>query len=109
MGKKLFVLDTNVILHDFNCVNSFDDNDVAIPITVLEEMDRFKTGHNQINYNARMFTRILDGLSGDKHQPGSLHSGFEIWGYHVSIHNDVPSHHHGSNTPVYGICCRACR
>jgi PhoH-like ATPase len=66
MGKKLFVLDTNVILHDFNCLHSFQDNDIAIPMTVLEEIDRFKTGHAQVNYNARHFSRVLDGLSGDK-------------------------------------------
>lgn len=66
MAQKLFVIDTNVILHDFNCLHNFSDNDVLIPMPVLEEMDRFKTGHNQINYNAREFTRILDSLSGEK-------------------------------------------
>lgn len=66
MPKKLFVLDTNVILHDFNCINNFDEHDIVIPITVLEEIDYFKKGQDQINYNARSFSRILDGLSGDK-------------------------------------------
>jgi PhoH-like ATPase len=66
MAKKIFVLDTNVILHDFNCINSFQDNDIAVPITVLEEIDRFKRGHDLIHYNAREFTRILDTLSGDQ-------------------------------------------
>ncbi len=65
-ARKIFVLDTNVILHDFNCINSFEDNDVVIPITVLEEIDQFKKGQDQINYNAREFIRTLDGLSGDK-------------------------------------------
>ena len=64
--KKLFVLDTNVILHDYNCVYRFEDNDVVLPITVLEELDNFKKGHQQIHYNAREFIRILDGLAGDK-------------------------------------------
>jgi PhoH-like ATPase len=64
--KKLFVLDTNVILHDYTCIHCFQDNDIAIPITVLEEIDRFKSGHAQVNYNARQFSRILDGLSGDQ-------------------------------------------
>lgn len=64
--KKIFVLDTNVILHDFNCLDSFEDNDIVIPITVLEEIDSFKHGQNQIHFNAREFTRILDNLSGEK-------------------------------------------
>jgi len=66
MGKKIFVLDTNVILHDYNCIYSFENNDIAIPITVLEEIDQFKKGNNQINFNAREFIRILDSLSGEK-------------------------------------------
>ena len=66
MAKKVFVLDTNVILHDYNCIHSFQDNDIVIPITVLEEIDNFKRGQDQIHYNAREFVRILDGLSGDK-------------------------------------------
>lgn len=66
MAKKLFVLDTNVILHDYNCIYSFDTNDVAVPITVLEEIDQFKKGHEQIHFNVREFIRILDGLSGEK-------------------------------------------
>ena len=63
--KKLFVLDTNVILHDFSCIHSFENNDIVIPITVLEEIDGFKHGKDQIHYNAREFIRTLDGLSGD--------------------------------------------
>lgn len=66
MATKIFVLDTNVILHDYNCIHSFQDNDIVIPITVLEEIDNFKRGQDQIHYNAREFIRILDGLSGDK-------------------------------------------
>ncbi|UCF62817.1 MAG: PhoH family protein [bacterium] len=66
MAKKLFILDTNVILHDYNCIHSFQDNDIVVPITVLEEIDNFKRGKDQINFNAREFIRILDGLAGDK-------------------------------------------
>lgn len=62
---KCFVLDTNVILHDFNCIYNFQENDVYIPIYVLEELDKFKRGNEQINYNAREFTRELDRLSQD--------------------------------------------
>jgi PhoH-like ATPase len=65
-AKKLFVLDTNVILHDHSCLFQFADNDVVIPITVLEELDNFKKGNEDIHYHAREFVRIIDGLSGDK-------------------------------------------
>lgn len=63
--KKLFVLDTNVILHDSQCIFSFGDNDVIIPITVLEELDQFKKGHGDLNFQAREFSRTLDDLTGD--------------------------------------------
>ena len=61
--KKIFVLDTSVILYNHNSINSFDDNDVAIPITVLEELDQFKKGNDTINFEAREFIRIMDRLS----------------------------------------------
>jgi PhoH-like ATPase len=63
--KKVFVLDTNVLLHDYRCIYSFQENNVIIPITVLEELDRFKKGNDIINFHAREFTRELDRLSGD--------------------------------------------
>ena len=61
--KKIFVLDTSVILFDHNAINSFKEHDVAIPITVLEEVDNFKKGNDVINYEAREFIRLLDLLS----------------------------------------------
>ena len=61
--KKIFVLDTSVILHDHNSIYSFDDNDVVIPISVLEELDHFKKGNDTINFEAREFARQLDNLS----------------------------------------------
>ncbi|MFV0469047.1 MAG: PhoH family protein [Dysgonomonas sp.] len=63
--KKNFVLDTNVILHDFRCLYNFEDNDIYIPIVVLEELDKFKKGNEQINYNAREFLRQLDVIAED--------------------------------------------
>jgi PhoH-like ATPase len=63
--KKNFVLDTNVILHDFRCLDNFEENDVYIPIVVLEELDKFKKGNDQINYNAREFLRQLDAITDD--------------------------------------------
>ncbi len=62
-AKKIFVLDTSVILYNHNAICSFDDNDVAIPITVLEELDNFKKGNDNINFEAREFIRIIDRLS----------------------------------------------
>jgi PhoH-like ATPase len=62
--KKIFVLDTSVILYNHNAINEFEDNDVAIPITVLEELDNFKKGNDNINYEAREFIRFLDNISG---------------------------------------------
>ena len=63
--KKIFVLDTSVILHDHNSLNCFEENDIAIPITVLEELDNFKRGNDTKNYEAREFIRLLDRLSND--------------------------------------------
>lgn len=62
MAKKNYVIDTNVILHDYNCISNFQDNDVYIPITVLEELDKFKKGYDQLNFNARAFGRLLDEM-----------------------------------------------
>ena len=72
---KLFVLDTNVILHDSSCITHFEENDIAIPITVLEELDNFKRGNEQIHFNARDFLRILDELTGDQLFEGGISIG----------------------------------
>lgn len=63
--KKNFILDTNVVLHDFRCLYNFEENDIYIPIVVLEELDKFKKGNDQINYNAREFLRQLDSITDD--------------------------------------------
>ncbi|MCG8636541.1 MAG: PhoH family protein [Desulfobacterales bacterium] len=70
--KKIFILDTNVILHDSGCIHQFKDNDIYIPITVIEELDKFKKGNNVINCNARDFLRSLDALSSDKMLNGGV-------------------------------------
>lgn len=64
-AKKNFILDTNVILHDFNCIDNFEENDIYIPFIVLEELDKFKKGGDQINFNARAFIRELDLITDD--------------------------------------------
>lgn len=62
-NRKIFILDTSVILHDHQAVNQFDEHDVAIPISVLEELDSFKKGNDTINFEARQFIRFVDKLS----------------------------------------------
>lgn len=60
--KKTYVLDTNVLLHDPQAIFRFEDNDLVIPITVIEEIDRFKKDMNEKGRNARQISRILDGF-----------------------------------------------
>lgn len=62
-AKKIFVLDTSVLLYDSDAVKNFQKNDVAIPITVLEELDSFKKGNTVTNLHAREFIRYLDKIS----------------------------------------------
>ena len=63
-APKTFVLDTNVILHDSTSILQFQENDVVIPLTVIEELDHFKRGSQVINLNAREFARTLDSMTG---------------------------------------------
>lgn len=69
------MLDTNVILHDSSCIHQFEEHDIIIPITVLEELDNFKKGNDTIHYHAREFLRTLDTLSGDRLFNGGLPIG----------------------------------
>lgn len=64
--NKVFVLDTNVILHDYKSILAFEENDVVLPIVVLEELDKFKKGNDNINFHAREFMRELDRIAGEK-------------------------------------------
>lgn len=66
MAKKIFILDTNVLLHDHKCIYNLEENDVIIPIVVLEELDKFKKGNDLINFQAREFAREMDRLAGEK-------------------------------------------
>jgi PhoH-like ATPase len=63
-SQKIFVLDTSVLLHDFDSISNFDEHSVAIPITVLEELDKFKVGNDTKNFSAREVIRFIDRLSG---------------------------------------------
>jgi PhoH-like ATPase len=63
IGNKIFVLDTSVIIYDHEAIQHFAEHDVAIPITVLEELDGFKKGNDTKNFCAREFIRFVDGIS----------------------------------------------
>ncbi|SME96100.1 PhoH family protein [Pseudobacteriovorax antillogorgiicola] len=73
--KKVFILDTNVLLSNPLCIYKFDDNDVVIPISVIEEVDTFKKDMSDIGRNAREVSRILDKLR----DRGTLSSGISIF------------------------------
>ena len=73
-SEKMYVLDTNVLLHDPDSIFSFEDSLVAIPIMVLEELDTFKTESTQRGFNSREVIRHLDILRGK----GSLGEGIKL-------------------------------
>lgn len=64
--KKIFVVDTSVIIYEHNSILNFDEHDVGIPITVLEELDNFKKGNDTKNFEAREFIRLIDKLAKDQ-------------------------------------------
>ena len=63
MASKIYVLDTNIILHDYMAVKQFQENDIAIPVAVIEELDKFKKGEDALSYNARAFMREINRLT----------------------------------------------
>jgi PhoH-like ATPase len=79
--KKKFVLDTNVLLSNPNAIYSFEDNDVYIPISVIEELDTFKKGASETGRNARHFSRILDDLR----SRGSLSTGIKVFNESATV------------------------
>lgn len=74
-SPKTFVLDTNVILHDPTCITQFQENNIVIPLAVIEEIDHFKRGSQVININAREFTRTLDSITGSALFNGGISLG----------------------------------
>ena len=71
---KNYILDTNVLLHDPNSLLNFEDNNVLLPIEVIEEIDRFKRESTELGQNARTVSRMLDGFRGE----GSLSAGVKL-------------------------------
>jgi PhoH-like ATPase len=86
--RKLFILDTNVLLHDYKCIYNFEENDIIIPIVVLEELDKFKRGNDLINFHAREFTRELDKLSGDMLLTANIPLGDNRGNLHIETGKD---------------------
>ena len=72
--KKIFIVDTNVLLYDKLSIHSFKKNHVVIPISVLDELDRFKDKQGVLGESARYVNRFLDDLR----SVGSLHDGVQI-------------------------------
>lgn len=72
--KKTYILDTNVILHDPQSIFKFEENDIGIPITVLEELDTFKKSMDELGRNARYFSKVVDELR----ETGSLLEGVKV-------------------------------
>ena len=73
---KTYVLDTNVLLSDPDSINGFEDNDLLIPILVLEELDKHKTRNDDVGRNARQVSRTLDAMR----EEGSFHTGIKTRG-----------------------------
>ena len=85
---KTYVLDTNVLLHDPLAVFRFEDNDVVLPLTVVEEIDRFKKEQSETGRNARQISRIIDGFRAQ----GKLVDGVRLEGgglFKVAIFRDA--------------------
>ena len=73
-SNKIFVIESSVILYDQNAIYNFEDNDVAIPITVFEELDNFKKGNDTVNYEAREFIRNVDKKGAEEQSSGATYA-----------------------------------
>lgn len=106
-SPKTFILDTNVILHDSTCINHFQEHDIVIPITVLEELDQFKKGNQTLNFHAREFVRSLDTLSAGKLLNGGVRIGPDKGRVSIKLeqemHQDLRLHFPASSKPDHQI------
>lgn len=106
MRKKIYVLDTNVILHDYKSIFSFEENDIVLPITVLEELDKFKKGSDLINFHAREFMRELDNLAGDTLPKDGIELGKDLGKLYIETGKEFSDEMRASfqeNTPDHRI------
>ncbi len=83
---KIFILDTNIILHDNRSIYNFQENDLVIPIAVFEELDKFKKGNDIINYHAREFVRNIDQITNPNlYTEAGYHLGEKLGYLHISV------------------------
>lgn len=87
--RKIFVLDTSVLLFDHNSIKNFQDNNVVIPITVLEELDNFKIGNDTKNFEARSVIRFLDKISDQKNLNEWISLGDNKGDLFISMHDNA--------------------
>lgn len=85
--RKTFVLDTSVLLHDHQSITNFGLNNVAIPITVLEELDKFKIGNDTKNFSAREVIRFIDKLSGNGGLQNWISLGTNLGNFKIILDN----------------------
>jgi PhoH-like ATPase len=90
--SKVFVLDTNVILHDSSCIYKFKEHDIMVPIQVIEELDEFKKGLDTIHYHAREFCRFLDERSTDHIFNGGVSLGDGLGKIRIALAQDFDDH-----------------
>ncbi|WP_028318235.1 PhoH family protein [Desulfobulbus elongatus] len=106
-SAKTFILDTNVILHDSSCITHFQEHDIVIPITVLEELDQFKKGNQTLNYHAREFVRALDAMSAGKLLNGGVPIGPDKGRVSIrleqALHEDLRLHFPNAAKPDHQI------
>jgi len=104
-NPKIYVLDTNIILHDYKAIRKFQENDLVIPVAVVEELDKFKKGNNALSYNARGFMRDIDKITqGKKFGEHGLPIGKGLGNIKIEpnrpfpesmkdmFHDDIPDH-----------------
>ena len=79
MSRKTFVLDINVLLHDPSALSRFENNDVVIPLIVLEELDKMKRFTDELGKNARNIIRFVDDLKGDVYKGVDIQKGVKLF------------------------------
>ena len=109
--KKNFVLDTNVLISDPNCLNAFEDNNVFIPLIVIEELDKLKSRQDEVGANARSISRKLDDLraQGNLFKGVTLELGgtLNIVSCDVSVDSVLPTELQSSKADNLVIACAA--
>ena len=88
-GRRLFILDTNVLMHDPTALFRFDEHDVYLPMVVLEELDRGKKGLSEVSRNVRQVSRFLDELLLLAEDSDAISNGIPL----PSVNNSSELHH----------------